>query len=220
MIKMRHASTSGFDDGILFGTGAGLAIVALLVLESATTSGIFGTSTETPGVDHTYTTTVTATSVSTMQCNESMTPITIAFDNYLLNIQSGNYVALMGDFLNNATLQVVTHLPSDVNQISATDAEGVAGQYDGGADASTFTTTWIANTFNQEHNMTMIILSFNAQDLKTNSTISLNGFGDVGQASATIVMQMGYVQVGDNWLISGGTWTLTNYVDRRVIITG
>ena len=51
---MRAVSAQGGNEGILVGVGAGLAIVVLLVLESTTSGGFFGTGTEA----------VTATSIS------------------------------------------------------------------------------------------------------------------------------------------------------------
>jgi hypothetical protein len=56
-------------------------------------------------------------------------------------------------------------------------------------------------------------------EAETNSTIGLAGFGNAGPANATVIMDMKYVQVGGVWLISGGMWTITNYMDHRVIVT-
>jgi len=222
---MRAPTAMGTERGLLIGTGAGLAVVAVLVLQWVTMSGAFGTRTETVSVTNTVTTSAVSTSVSTMSFpyNDSTTPIIAAFDNYLLNIQSGNGTALMEGYMKNVTLQVRARLPSNMNPISAADAEGVSGHYVG-TDASIFSKIWIAGTFNQGHNMSMTVLSFNVQGMvgneaETNSTIGLAGFGNAGLANATVIMDMKYVQVGGVWLISGGMWTITNYMDHRAIVT-
>jgi hypothetical protein len=221
---MTALTGKGTERGILIGKGAAVAIAVLLVLLSVTATGIFGTRTKTVSDTSIVTSTATSTLVSTMPNYDSLAPIIAAFDNYLLNVQSGNSTALKEGYLKNATLHVQTRLPSNMNPISAADAQGVSGNYVGSTDASIFSKIWIASTFNQDHNMTMMVLSFNTKEtasnaVEANSTIGLSGFGNAGRANGTVVMDMKYVQVDGVWLISGGTWTITNFLDHRVIVT-
>lgn len=228
---MRISSGVRSDGGILIGTGVGLAIVVLVLLQSIATSGVLSSSTETLAGKKSAASETTTTPMSIMIYNDSEAPIWMVFENYLINIQSGNYTGLMDGYQPSVTLLVRTHLASSEDQISVSDAEGASGNYTGSRDASILAMNWTASIFNQDHNMTITVLDSTdsgsadgtdnaSMTTATNYTVGFAGFGLYGQANATIIMHMEYLRVGSLWLISDGTWTITNYMDHRVVAVG
>jgi hypothetical protein len=232
---MQVARTQKAMESLLIGAGAGLAIVILLVLEAVFSGGMLGTKTDIAVITSvtTATTTTTKTSVSTIPSNDSLaTPIILAFENHLLNIESvnlANLTDLMRGYTNNVTLLVNTKLPSSVNQFAAAEAFANDGIYLGRFNASIFVETFISPGFKfQGHDMTMRVLSLKVQNLNdgtagnvlksasTNSTVSLSGYSHSGNANATCILQSSYVQVGGTWLISNETWTITNYANQNL----
>jgi hypothetical protein len=229
-----QAASSGGRSSTFIGVGAALTVVLLLILQALTSGGIFGTKTETvtmPSISISTATTIT-TSVSTIVNNGSaMTAIVLVFDNHLLNIQSVNFARLEADYMSNVTLLAQARLASSVNLDSpiAQDAEGFVGTYKGNVDATTFVVDGlVGDVFDAGHNMTMTIWNFSVQGFgngsissvngipTTNATIDLTGFGPyVGHASATVVLEDKYVQIGGIWMISNETWTVTNATELQ-----
>jgi len=187
---MQSASTPRGGGGILIGVGAALAILTLLVLQSVTTSGVFGT----------RTVTVTATVTTTQQIAD----VGGAFAEHMLSLGSRNVSALVSQY------------EGDANITWTGQASGLAGTYIGkgpiGVLLGQFFETY-ANTFTIA-NVTQTIAVTPSNLAAVNSTFGFTGWGERwGNTSGAVSAQDYYTYSTTNgaWLISKETWTFLSF---------
>jgi len=99
-------------DGIMVGTGAGLALIVLLVLRSFTGNGLFGTSTLT----------ITVTTLPIRQVAEA---VASGFATHMLLTGSRNVTAAVGQYEGNATVTWTGNEGPNVLQSPATNADAI-----------------------------------------------------------------------------------------------
>jgi hypothetical protein len=235
MVIMQTASYQRGRAAIFFGSGAGVAIILLLVSQgltssrdtSVTTETVVSTSTETMVSTQTQTSITGVNSVTTQTSSTSIlgseAAVITAFDNHLLNIETANSTGLTDGYTKNIGLAVQTNLPQNDSPIDIGFLHSISGHYVG-TNASLVVKAFIAGIFDQYNNMTMAVLNLEianpsnstigSNNTVTNSTIYLAGFGTAGQARATIIMQEQYILSGGDWLISEETWTIVYYMDN------
>ena len=85
------------NNGILVGAGAGIAVVALLVIQAAASTGAFGTRVETATLTTTETRSVNAT-------QQAIDAVNASFADHGLQLSSGNVSAIVSQYERNATV--------------------------------------------------------------------------------------------------------------------
>ena len=180
----------------MIGVGAGLALVVLLVVQAATSSGVFGTAT----------TTETITSTTTTAYSE----LSSSFANHLLNVESGNVSLMMTDYEQNATVMWEGKIVQDLggSSYNETGAGNIASFYDEFFGPSGVTNVTITNV-----TITAVQMKGDGE-ASVNSTFNLAGPSDnFGYLSGTVSAQIEYAKGGgDMWLISSETWNFMSLV--------
>lgn len=180
----------------MVGVGAGLALIVLLVLQSFTGSGFFGTKTET----------VTSTVTSTERAFDSVNG---SFAEHMTLVGSKNVSAIMSQYDRNAI----------VNWNG--EAVGLAGTYIGAYNVSLllnrFFETFVSGTGGGPFviaNVTRTIAVTAEGYATVNSTFSFSGQSTQwGPSSGTISAQDSYAYsaAAGIWLISRETWTFVSF---------
>lgn len=178
------------DGSVLIGVGAALAILVLLVLQSLTGSGLFGTRTET------VTTTVTTT--------QQISDVRGAFAEHMLSLGSRNVSALVSQYA------------GDANVTWTGQASGLAGTYIGKVTIGVLLGQFFeayANSFTIA-NVTQAMAVTSSDSAAVNSTFGFTGWGERwGNTSGTVSAQdyYSYSTTNDAWLISQETWTFLSF---------
>ena len=174
----------------MLGVGAGLTLVVLLVLQSVTTNGVFGTRTET----------VTDTVTTTQQIAD----VGGSFAEHILLLDSKNVSAIVNQYQGNASVTWTGQ------------AVGLAGTYEGARNISELQTVFF-ETFGTTFaiaNVTRAITTTSSDSVMVNSTFGFSGFGRWGNDSGIISAQDHYSYSATNgaWLISRETWNFLTFV--------
>jgi len=177
-------------EGVLFGAGAGLTLIILLVLQSFIGSGLLSTRTVTS------TTTVTA-----LLPTEDYSQVADAYAYHLSAVSSRNVSALLSGYESNATVEWTGV------------ATGLGGNYTGPGEIGSLLEQFPGNTVNLTlSEESQPIVGDLANHLVAGSTFSWYGFtSSDGIISGVIAAQDSYAHVSNMWLIARETWMWVSF---------
>jgi len=176
--------------------GAGLALIVLLVVQAATSSGSFVTRTDT----------VTSTTTAVvLTIPDSYEQVSSAYANHLLLLESRNVSALLSGYENNATVEWTGAMP------------GLNGNYAGRGNGSGeigkvfeyFPGEMVNLTLTNEN---QTIAGVQGGYWIINSTFDWVGYiHNAGNISGIVSAQDSYSYVGNTWLIARETWNFAAF---------
>ena len=180
-------------EGVLFGAGAGLTLIVLLVLQPFIGSGLLSTRT------------VTVTVTTSDACEQ----VANAYANHLKQLSARNIPALLSGYESNATIEWT----------GATEA-GI-GNFSGSTDIDILLTSFFATTkfINFSLSNEYQAIGVKGTAWVVNSTFNFQGYNPVvGKVNGTIVAQDVYEHVGDSsWLIVRETWNYTQFNEQYYV---
>jgi hypothetical protein len=198
------------SEGILIGTGAGLAMIVLLVLQSVTGGALFGTKT------------VTITATTTQQPEGVVSGL---FAEHMLLLDSRNVSAIVGQYEGNATITWTSDGQCECNSLN--------GNYTGIANIThlmnqlLFGTNANGSGFGMQsfmaENLTQKIAATSDVSVMVNSTFAIVEHSIAqGNINGTISAQNSYVYSASNrtWLISRESWNFLSYYVQNPAIAG
>ncbi len=174
-------------EGILFGAGAGLTLIILLVLQSLIGSGLFST----------RTVTVTVTT------SDAYEQVSDAYASHLMQLNARNINAVASEYESNATVEWVGPVEVGVGNYSGTANIKIMlgssiGKFNGNFSLS------------NEYQSIGEVKGSNAW--MVNSTFNFHGNNPVvGNVNGTVVAQDSYAHVNDTWLIAWEIWNFTQF---------
>jgi hypothetical protein len=196
--------------GILIGTGAGLTLIVLLVLQSFTGSGLFGTKT------------VTSTVTSIQQ---SAAVVSGLFAEHILLLESRNVSAIVSQYAGNATIAWTSEAQCECNSVNG-NYTGTANitrlmkQLLFGIDPNGF--SFGTKSFMAE-NLTQSVAATSNTLVTVNSTfVMLEQSIAEGEINGTVSAQDFYVYsaTGHTWLISRESWDFLSFDIQNPAISG
>jgi hypothetical protein len=177
-------------EGILIGVGAGLTLVALLVLQSLVGSGLFST--------RTVTTTTTVTAVSTAP--DAYDQVASSYANHLSLLNSSNSAALKGDYESNATVEWTGEVP------------GLVGNYTGQLNIGILIGSFREKFVNFSLSNESQTMAPKGTYWVVSSTFDISGYSSVvGNTNIAITAEDSYAHVGNGWLIAHETWNFLKF---------
>jgi hypothetical protein len=205
-----QALTTRKSEGILIGTGAGLALIVLLVLQSVTGGALFGTKT--------VTTTATAT-------QQPVGVVSGLFAEHMLLLDSRNVSAIVGQYEENATISWTTDGQCECNSLN--------GNHTGTANITQLMNQLLhgINANGSGFGMQSFMVENLTQKVAATSNVSamVNSTFDIaehsiaqGNINGTISAQDSYEYSATNhtWLISRESWNFLSYYIQNPAISG
>jgi hypothetical protein len=200
---------TGKSKGILIGTGAGLALIVLLVLQSVTGGALFGTKTVT----------------TTTAAQQPVVVVSGLFAEHMLLLDSRNVSAIVEQYEGNATISWTTDGQCECNSLN--------GNYTGTANMTQLMNQLLfginANgsglgmqSFVAE-NLTQKVASTSDVSVIVNSTFAMVEHSIAqGNINGTISAQDSYEYSATNhtWLISRESWNFLSYYVQNPAISG
>jgi len=191
--------------------GAGLALVVLLVLQSMTSSGLFGMRTVTETSTSTVTTSVTATATSISPTTINASEVIAAFANHLILITTLNVSAIDSGYVDSPTVVWKGESPSSSGSLSGSNVNG-----------PNVGIGW--SDFFRGSSATSLVLGNETYHVAAvggiyvvNSDFGFQGYGsETGKFNGTISGQDSYVRVGNTWLISNETLDFISFYEQSV----
>ncbi|MDG6926685.1 MAG: hypothetical protein JRN09_09050, partial [Nitrososphaerota archaeon] len=178
--------------GVYGAVGAGLMLIAILVLQSMLGNGLLSTKM----ITSTETTTVSA-------IPEAYQQLANVSANHLLTIESGNVSSLLSGYESNATLELTGMAPGLVGTYNGTSeiAALIKSSFPGSLDNLTLS------------NVNVTITGPRGQYWVVKSAFDWSGFSRIeGPVWGTIIAQDTYVhQPGGSWAIARATWNSISY---------
>ncbi|HVC27518.1 MAG TPA: hypothetical protein VND40_05100 [Nitrososphaerales archaeon] len=188
-----RAANSRERDGILVGTGAGLTLIALLVLQSLVGSGLLST--------RTVTSTAAITTVSTVP--EVYYQVASSYANHLYLLNSSYSFALKSDYESNATIDVRGVMP------------GLVGSYTGQSNISIFLGSFREKFLNFSVSNESQTIAPEGSYWVVNSTFEVHAYSSVvGNTDMAIAAEDSYAHVGNAWLIAHETWNFLKFDEQ------
>lgn len=171
--------------------GAGLMLIALLVLQSTLGSGLLGTR---------MTTTETATVSAIPEAYQQLANLSA---NHLLTIESGNVSAVLSGYQSNATLELTGNAP------------GLVGTYNGTTEIAALMNSSFPGSLDNLtlSNVNVTVAGPRGQYWVVKSAFDWSGYSRVeGPVWGTIVAQDTYAhEPGGTWAIAQETWNSIVY---------